>query len=213
MNPCSTRCVCISRRLKPVGFHSHHLEFSLICERAMLMNLWLRREFCFIMRLQIIVQKPKKKAQQQKGNLVIICFCIWWSHRSSAPSVFLDFSKPLLPFFVFLSSAHFLLPIPSSLLLWFVKYWWRVNDISRLFQPSLPVSPGCFSHYFPHHSCVSVMPPCFIYDRLWAWFFFWHLTFLFLSSFLFPCLSSSLENMWHSSSLVHTDTDTIHRIL
>lgn len=159
-----------------------------------------------------LLYKNKKKARQQKGNLVITCFCIWWSHRSSALSIFLDFSKPLLPFFVFLSSAHFLLPIPSSLLLWVVKYWWRVNDISRLFQPSLPVSPGCFSHYFPHHSCVSVMPPCFIYDRLWAWFsffFFGTSPFYFFQVF-FSLVSLSFLSL---SFLVHTDTDTIYRIL
>lgn len=101
----------------------------------------------------------------------------------------------LLPF-QYLCHMSFRNPPPRSLFLSpskAVKYWWRVNDISSMFQRNDAAQPPSlswlfFSLFFPH-SCVFVMPPCFIYDGSWAFFF--------LSFFFLHCSSLPLF-LWGS---------------
>ena len=74
-----------------------------------------------------------------------------------------------------------------------VKYWWRVNNISSLFQRNDAAQPPSlswlfFSLFFPH-SCVFVMPPCFIYDGSWAFFFLFFCCFFLFASLLSPFIS------------------------
>ena len=78
-----------------------------------------------------------------------------------------------------------------------VKYWWRVNNISSLFQRNDAAQPPSlswlfFSLFFPH-SCVFVMPPCFIYDGSWAFFFLF-----FCCCFFFLHHSSLPLFLWRS---------------
>lgn len=87
---------------------------------------------------------------------------------------------------------------------WTVKYWWRVNDISGVLQRNDSAQPPglswLFFSLFSPHTHVSVMPPCFIYDRLWACF--WHLTSVFLwrffcfPGFIFSCMHTGVETAY-----------------
>lgn len=138
-----------------------------------------------------LLYKNKEKAQQQKGNLVITCFCIWWSF---APSVGLFQTPPP----IFCVSVICPLPPSNSFLSAFVGC--KILMGSKWHQSSVSAQPSSlswlfFSLFSPPLLRLSNASMLYLWSLVGLIFFFFYAPHLFISfKFSFPlCLSSSLE--------------------
>lgn len=112
---------------------------------------------------------------------------------------------PLALFWTFLSSVVYFSQLYASLQFFLnceilmESKWHQWCVAEKWFSPASRSLLAIFLIIFPHIR-VSVMPPCFIYDRLWACF--WHLTSVFLwrffcfPGFIFSCMHTGVETAY-----------------